>query len=213
MLVDVFSRGLTGKVAEAALGRAGITVNKNAIPFDQNPPMIGERHPRRHAGGDDARHARTGDGHDRRRSSRACWRRQTMRRVARGGAADVEALCRKFPLYPELARLTLDRSPIASSARSPTTVRSPPRSRASSRGPASAGSPRRSRATFDCGRHARRRGRHGHRQDARVPRPGGARRPPRAHLHGHAHAAGSGLLQGSAGARARARPRRFARPT
>jgi len=39
MLVDVFSRGLTGKVAEAALGRAGITVNKNAIPFDLNPPM------------------------------------------------------------------------------------------------------------------------------------------------------------------------------
>ena len=40
MLVDVFSKGLTGKVAEAALGRAGITVNKNAIPFDRNPPMI-----------------------------------------------------------------------------------------------------------------------------------------------------------------------------
>jgi len=39
MLVDVFSKGLTGKVAEAALGRAGITVNKNAIPFDVNPPM------------------------------------------------------------------------------------------------------------------------------------------------------------------------------
>ena len=40
MLVDVFSKGLTGKVAESALGRAGITVNKNAIPFDQNPPMV-----------------------------------------------------------------------------------------------------------------------------------------------------------------------------
>ena len=40
MLVDVFSRGLTGKVAEAALGKAGITVNKNAIPFDKNPPMV-----------------------------------------------------------------------------------------------------------------------------------------------------------------------------
>jgi glycine hydroxymethyltransferase len=40
MLVDVFSKGVTGKVAEAALGKAGITVNKNAIPFDQNPPMI-----------------------------------------------------------------------------------------------------------------------------------------------------------------------------
>jgi glycine hydroxymethyltransferase len=39
MLVDVFSRGITGKVAEAALGKAGITVNKNAIPFDPNPPM------------------------------------------------------------------------------------------------------------------------------------------------------------------------------
>ncbi len=40
MLVDVFSRGLTGKVAEAALGKAAITVNKNAIPFDQSPPMV-----------------------------------------------------------------------------------------------------------------------------------------------------------------------------
>src|SRR5204862_2457818 len=40
MLVDVFSRGLTGKVAEAALGKAGITVNKNTIPFDQNPPLV-----------------------------------------------------------------------------------------------------------------------------------------------------------------------------
>src|SRR4029453_5301806 len=33
-LVDVFSKGITGKVAEAALDNAGITVNKNAIPFD-----------------------------------------------------------------------------------------------------------------------------------------------------------------------------------
>jgi glycine hydroxymethyltransferase len=40
MMVDVFARGLTGKVAEAALGKAGITVNKNAIPFDKNPPMV-----------------------------------------------------------------------------------------------------------------------------------------------------------------------------
>ena len=40
LLVDVFSQGITGKVAEEALGRAGITVNKNAIPFDENPPMV-----------------------------------------------------------------------------------------------------------------------------------------------------------------------------
>src|SRR5207253_9665765 len=39
MLVDVFSRGITGKAAEAALGKAAITVNKIAIPFDPNPPM------------------------------------------------------------------------------------------------------------------------------------------------------------------------------
>jgi len=40
MLVDVFSKGITGKLAEAALGKAGITVNKNTIPFDPNPPMV-----------------------------------------------------------------------------------------------------------------------------------------------------------------------------
>jgi glycine hydroxymethyltransferase len=39
MLVDVFSKGMFGSEAEKALGLAGITVNKNAIPFDANPPM------------------------------------------------------------------------------------------------------------------------------------------------------------------------------
>ena len=39
MLVDVFSKGIRGKEAEAALDRARITVNKNAIPFDVNPPL------------------------------------------------------------------------------------------------------------------------------------------------------------------------------
>jgi glycine hydroxymethyltransferase len=39
MLVDVFSRKVTGKQAEQNLERAAITVNKNAIPFDVNPPM------------------------------------------------------------------------------------------------------------------------------------------------------------------------------
>ena len=39
MLVDVFSRKVTGKQAEQALDRARITVNKNAIPFDPLPPM------------------------------------------------------------------------------------------------------------------------------------------------------------------------------
>ena len=39
ILIDVFSKGLTGKVAEKTLEHAGITVNKNTIPFDPNPPM------------------------------------------------------------------------------------------------------------------------------------------------------------------------------
>ena len=39
MLVDVFSKGINGRQAEHALEKAGITVNKNAIPFDQNPPL------------------------------------------------------------------------------------------------------------------------------------------------------------------------------
>jgi len=39
ILVDVFSKGMFGSEAESALGAAGITVNKNAIPYDTNPPM------------------------------------------------------------------------------------------------------------------------------------------------------------------------------
>jgi glycine hydroxymethyltransferase len=39
MLVDVFSKGMLGSDAEKSLGEAGITVNKNAIPFDTNPPL------------------------------------------------------------------------------------------------------------------------------------------------------------------------------
>jgi len=39
MLVDVFAKGMLGSEAEKALGDAGITVNKNAIPFDTNPPL------------------------------------------------------------------------------------------------------------------------------------------------------------------------------
>ena len=39
MLVDVFAKGMLGSEAEKALGEANITVNKNAIPFDTNPPL------------------------------------------------------------------------------------------------------------------------------------------------------------------------------
>ena len=39
MLVDVFEKGILGSEAELALGNAGITVNKNSIPYDTNPPL------------------------------------------------------------------------------------------------------------------------------------------------------------------------------
>ena len=59
MLVDVFSKGVTGKAAEAALGKAGITVNKNTIPVRSEPANGRERHPRRNTSRHDPWHART----------------------------------------------------------------------------------------------------------------------------------------------------------
>jgi glycine hydroxymethyltransferase len=100
MLVDVFSKGLTGKVAEAALGKAGITVNKNAIPFDQNPPMV-------------ASGIRIGTPAVTSRGMRGPEMDMMADLIARSLSApddeaalagvrkEVEGLCRKFPLYPE----------------------------------------------------------------------------------------------------------------
>ena len=100
MLVDVFSRGLTGKVAEAALGKAGITVNKNAIPFDQNPPMVASGI-RIGTPAVTSRGMREGD-MDRiaeliTSALASPEDDATLGRVR----TEVEALCRKFPLYPE----------------------------------------------------------------------------------------------------------------
>ena len=100
MLVDVFSRGLTGKVAEASLGKAGITVNKNAIPFDKNPPMT-------------ASGIRVGTPAVTSRGMGEADMDIVGGLIARALAApddeaalaavrkDVESLCRKFPLYPD----------------------------------------------------------------------------------------------------------------
>jgi glycine hydroxymethyltransferase len=100
MLVDVFSKGITGKAAEAALGRAGITVNKNAIPFDQNPPMV-------------ASGIRIGTPAVTTRGMGETEMELVGELIARAlkmpdddGTlamirAEVERLCRKFPLYPE----------------------------------------------------------------------------------------------------------------
>jgi len=100
MLVDVFSKGITGKVAEAALGKAGMTVNKNAIPFDQNPPMV-------------ASGIRIGTPAVTTRGMREAEMEIIGELFTRAlqtpdddhalgmVRAEVEGLCRKFPLYPE----------------------------------------------------------------------------------------------------------------
>jgi len=100
MLVDVFSKGITGKVAEAALGKAAITVNKNAIPFDQNPPMVA-------SGIRVGTPALTTRGmREREMETVAELITRALRTPDDDGAlgmvrTEVEALCRKFPLYPE----------------------------------------------------------------------------------------------------------------
>ncbi len=103
VLVDVFSRGITGKAAEAALGRAAITVNKNAIPFDQNPPMTasGIRV------GTPAVTTRGLEESDMDTVASLISRVLAApddEAIARAVRTDVEALCRTFPLYPDLAR-------------------------------------------------------------------------------------------------------------
>ncbi len=100
MLVDVFSKGLTGKVATAALGKAGITVNQNTIPFDQNPPLVasgirigtpavttrGMAEPEMDLIADLIARVLASPEDD---------------RVMNTVKAEVETLCRKFPLYPD----------------------------------------------------------------------------------------------------------------
>ncbi len=103
LLVDVFAKGITGKEAEAALDEAGMTVNKNTIPFDTQKPFVasgirvgtpaittrgmGEAEMRRIAG----------------------WMgRALLERATPGALAsirrEVEGLCRDFPLYPGLLK-------------------------------------------------------------------------------------------------------------
>ena len=100
VLVDVFSRGLTGKVAETALGRAGITVNKNTIPFDENPPMVasGIRL------GTPALTTRGMTEPDMDQVGDFIGRVLAApedRQVANLVRAEIEDLCRRFPLYPD----------------------------------------------------------------------------------------------------------------
>ena len=101
MLVDLRNRGITGKDAQEALDLSGITVNKNAVPFDDKSPLITsgvrlgtpalttrgmkEQEMKIVASFIHRVLSNIGDGH-----------------VHAGVAADVERLCLEFPLYPLL---------------------------------------------------------------------------------------------------------------
>src|SRR5688572_24783769 len=98
MLVDVFSKGINGKTAEEALDKAGITVNKNTIPFDQNKPLTpsgirigtpalttrGMKEPEMEAIGN---------------SIAAVLDRPEDENVLKRVRKEVEQLCGRFPLY------------------------------------------------------------------------------------------------------------------
>jgi glycine hydroxymethyltransferase len=104
MLVDLTKRGVTGKDASNALDQARITVNKNAIPFDPNPPMT--------AGGirlgTPAVTTRGMKEADMRTIAGLIDKVLTARNeegVVEQVRRDVGALVERFPLYPELRRL------------------------------------------------------------------------------------------------------------
>jgi len=98
VLLDVFSKGVTGKVAEKALERASITVNKNTIPFDTQPPLVasGIRL------GTPALTTRGMDEDDMRAIAGFIDRVLSAPEddsVSTAVKADVEALCARYPLY------------------------------------------------------------------------------------------------------------------
>ncbi len=103
LLVDVFREGITGKDAEELLETVQITVNKNTIPFDENPPMV-------------ASGLRLGTPALTTRGMREVEMKDVGRLIAealrckdderRLGVVrdEVAALCERFPLYPERRR-------------------------------------------------------------------------------------------------------------
>jgi len=103
LLVDLNNKGVTGKQAEEALESAGLTVNKNAIPFDTQSrfvtggirigtPAVTTR------GLQEAEMARIADW-----INRAITQRESKEELA-AIRLEVRLLCDTFPLYPELAR-------------------------------------------------------------------------------------------------------------
>ena len=106
MLVDLRPMDLTGRDAEKALERAGMTCNKNGIPFDPEAADRHLGHPPGLAGGDDARLRHPGVPPDRPLDRRGAARaarsiRTTIPAVEGRVRGAVGALCERFPIYPQ----------------------------------------------------------------------------------------------------------------
>ena len=104
MLVDLRSKGLTGKAAEESLDRAGITCNKNGVPFDPEKPTVtsGIR-----LGSPAATTRGFGTAEFRRVGALMARVLDALARnpedngaAEREVQAEVELLCRRFPIYP-----------------------------------------------------------------------------------------------------------------
>jgi glycine hydroxymethyltransferase len=97
-LVDLIDKGITGKDADAALGRAHMTVNKNAVPNDPRPPMVT-------SGLRIGTPAATTRGFKEAESRQVSnWIADVLDKlgdesVVKRVAADVTELCRRFPVY------------------------------------------------------------------------------------------------------------------
>ncbi|RJP62491.1 MAG: serine hydroxymethyltransferase [Ignavibacteriales bacterium] len=103
MLIDLTNKNITGKQAENTLGAAGITVNKNMVPFDQRSPFVtsgirigtpamttrGMKEPEMKTIADLINKALTNVDNE---------------KILADVKNDVEQLCSKFPLYPELLK-------------------------------------------------------------------------------------------------------------
>ncbi len=101
VLVDLRDKGLTGKEVEEALGRANITVNKNAVPFDPLPPVktsgirIGTPALTTRGMGEDEMRKIA-------RMISAVVKNISDDKVIERVREEVKELCEQFPLYPEL---------------------------------------------------------------------------------------------------------------
>ncbi len=98
-LVDLIDKDITGKEADAALGRADITVNKNCRAQRPAVAVRHQRHPHRHPGG---HHARLQGAEVRelgRLDLRRARRPRNDERSSRGSSAQVLELCARFPVY------------------------------------------------------------------------------------------------------------------